>query len=221
VDSVDKAKAEVLKGCKLVVRKNFTVGTSGNISMRVEGENLFVITPTSMVYETLTADDLVVLDGEGNIAAGKWKPSTEALLHRKILAARPDINAIVHTHSLYATAYAACRNTRALPPVDIEAALYLGGDILVADFARPGSMALAENAVRALGNKAGVLLANHGAVGVGKTMEAAVTASEILEKTCHSVFLAALLGGIRELDPEYKAAAEKEYLRQHGILPLN
>lgn len=217
MNNVETAKGEVLKGCKMVSDKSFTVGTSGNISIRVPKEDLFIITPTSMNYDVISTEDLIVVDYVGNVVDGKWKPSIEVSMHRKIFLARPDINAIVHTHSLYATTYSSSKNVTKLPPIDIESVNYLGGDILIADFAKPGSIELAEKVVIALKKNAGVLLANHGALGVGKTMESAVTASEILEKTCHSIFLASLLGGIKELDPSYRCVAEEGYLKKRGI----
>ena len=101
-EALKQAKQEVLKGCRLTCEKNFTVGTAGNISARVLGEDRFVITPTSMDYNRLTEEDLVVIDMDGHVVEGKWKPSIEHNLHRYIFKNRPDVNAVVHVHSTYA-----------------------------------------------------------------------------------------------------------------------
>lgn len=216
--NVENAKLIVLNGCKLFTQMGLTEGTAGNISARVEGEELFVITPTSMDYATLKTEDMVVVDYEGNIVEAKWKPSIEVSMHRKIFLLRPDVKAIVHSHSSYATAYASTKGVTYLPPIDIEAANYLGGDIMVAEFAIPGSLELAENVAKAIGKKAGVLMENHGAIGVGKTMEDALTNSSIIEKGCHMVFLTNIMGGMKELDPSYKKRAEGNYQKKVGLI---
>ena len=91
-------------------RAGLVTGTGGNISLRIPGENAFLISPSGMPYEEITADDIVMLDMEGNQIGGKRRPSVEKNMHRMILKARPEFNAVIHTHSTYATAYASCEN---------------------------------------------------------------------------------------------------------------
>ena len=154
-EALKQAKQEVLKGCRLTCEKNFTVGTAGNISARGLGEDRFVITPTSMDYNRLTEEDLVVIDMDGHVVEGKWKPSIEHNLHRYIFKNRPDVNAVVHVHSTYATAYASIEGIEEMLALDIEAANYLGGDLKIAAFAPPGSDELAEAVRDQLGELAG------------------------------------------------------------------
>ncbi|CAK7028512.1 MAG: 5-deoxy-D-ribulose 1-phosphate aldolase [Desulfovibrio sp.] len=196
--SIETAKLEVLLGCKTICAKGYVLGTAGNISARA-GDALFVITPTSRPYETLTADDLVVADMEGNIVEGRHKPSMEFTMHLGIYRRRPDTRAVVHTHSKYATAASAMRGVTHVPIIDIETAMYIGGDIRVAPFAPPGSADLAKNAVNALGDRAGVILEGHGAIAVGKTMNAAMVASDNVERACEIYLIVKAAGEVKEL----------------------
>lgn len=214
---MNTAKEHVLWGCKTMCARGYALGTSGNISVRVEGTDFFVITPTSVAYAGLSADDLVVADLLGNIVEGARQPSIECSMHRAIFAKRPDVAAIVHTHSAYATAAGSTQGVSAVPLVDIESALYLGGDIRVAPFAPPGTEALAKNVVEHLGLTAGVILESHGAVGVGNTMEAAMTAADILERTCLIYMTARAAGGVTPLPGAYLAECLAQSAKKRGV----
>ena len=186
-----------------MLEKRLTTGTAGNISARVLGEDRFVITPTSMDYNRLTEEDLVVIDMDGHVVEGKWKPSIEPNLHRYIFKNRPDVNAVVHVHSTYATAYASIEGIEEMLALDIEAANYLGGDLKIAAFAPPGSDELAEAVRDQLGELAGVLMRNHGSCCVGGDMQMAMTVAEIVEKTCYSLFLIRAIGTPYRFPEEY------------------
>ena len=214
---MNKAREQVLWGCRTMCARGYALGTSGNISARVEGTDLFVITPTSVPYEGLSPDDLVVADLSGTIVEGARHPSIEFSMHRAILEKRPDVAAIVHTHSAYATAAGSTKGVSVVPLVDIESALYLGGDIRVAPFAPPGTPELAESVAESLGFAAGVILESHGAVGVGGTMEAAMTAADILERTCLIYMTARAAGGAKPLPEAYLARCLAESARKRGV----
>lgn len=203
IKMIEKAKLEVLLGCKAICAKGYVLGTAGNISARVNetaGESdLFVITPTSLPYETLCEDDLVVADMTGNIVEGRHKPSMEFTMHLGIYRRRPDVRAIVHTHSKYATAASAMQGVSSVPIIDIETAMYIGGALAVAPFAPPGSRELAENAVNHLGDRAGVILEGHGAIATGKTMNAAMVASDNVERACEIYLIVKAAGEVKEL----------------------
>ena len=202
IKMIEKAKIEVLLGCKAICSKGYVLGTAGNISVRVEESSLFVITPTSLPYETLQEDDLVVADMAGNITEGKNRPSMEFGMHLSIYRQRPDVRAIVHTHSKYATAASAMVGVSSVPIIDIETAMYIGGAISVAPFAPPGSSELAENAVEHLGDRAGVILEGHGAISAGKTMNAAMVASDNLERACEIYLIVRAAGNVKALPEE-------------------
>ena len=197
-----ETKEQVLWGCRAICSRGYVLGTAGNISARVAGKDLFVVTPTSFPYEKLTASDLVVVDMDGNTVEGGRKPSVECGMHRQILLARPDVRCIVHTHSKFATAVSAMAGIARVPVIDIETAMYIGGDIAVAPFALPGSDALARNAAAALGDRAGVLMEGHGAIGVGQTMSDAVVAGDNIERTCELFCIIKASGEIRPLPSE-------------------
>ena len=198
--AIQDAKEQVLWGCKTMCGRGYVLGTAGNISARVAGSNLFVVTPTSLSYDILQHEDLVVADMDGNIVEGNRKPSIEFTMHRSILAKRPDVRCVVHTHSKFATAASSMAGVSVVPVLDIETAMYIGGDIAVAAFAAPGSAALAVNVAEAITDRAGVIMEGHGAIGVGGTMQEAMTASDILERTCEMFLLIKAAGEIKPLD---------------------
>lgn len=215
--ALQHAKEQVLWGCKTMCERGYVLGTAGNISARVEGEDLFVITPTSLPYNELTMDDLVVADMQGNIVEGIRKPSIEFTMHRNILCKRPDVKCVVHTHSKYATAAGSMAGVTSVPAIDIETAIYIGGDIPVAPFAPPGSEALAQNVERAIGTMGGIIMESHGAIGVGKTMADAMVASDNIERTCE-MFLAICAGGaVKPLPTDYVEESHKKSLKKRGV----
>ncbi|MBC7323873.1 MAG: class II aldolase/adducin family protein, partial [Moorella sp. (in: Bacteria)] len=141
-----------------LVEERLVVGTWGNISIREDDGQLFVITPSGMPYECIKPEDTVIVNFAGEVVEGDRKPSTETPLHSAIYQARPDVGAVVHTHSTYAGACAVARVP--LPPITEDLVQIAGGGVDVAEYALPGSTQLAENALRALGDKNAVLLAN-------------------------------------------------------------
>jgi len=184
-------KKEIIKYGNLLIEKGLVTGTGGNISVRV-GKELMMVTPSGMAYDQLISEDLVMLDLEGNIVEGKRKPSIEVNMHRAILKARSDVNAVIHTHSVYATAIAVTRQD--FPPVIDAMAIVFGGGVKTAGYARVGTQELAANVVEALGNKPAALLANHGAVGVGKSLAGALDICELLEASAKSYIYASMIG---------------------------
>ena len=134
-NAVEQAKEEVMWGVRSMVEKGYALGTAGNISARVKGEELFVITPSSRSYTTLTKEDLCLLDMSGKVIEGKYKPSVEAVMHRYIFQIRPEVEAIVHSHSKYGTLASSIKGVAELPIIDVESISYLGGEVPVAPFA--------------------------------------------------------------------------------------
>jgi L-fuculose-phosphate aldolase len=179
-----------------MVRRGLTVYTGGNISVRAQDGTGFHITPSNIPYADIQAQDLVMVDWTGNVVSGLHPPSIEHNLHRLIYLARPDAVAIVHTHSLYAATLAASKRRCGIPSALGEIAGYLGGPIPLAEYAPFGSMQLAQNAVRCLGqeNKA-ILLKNHGALAIGENLRQALDFAELVEKGAQSFVLVQLLGG--------------------------
>lgn len=200
---LDIAKEHVLFACRAMIERNLTYGTGGNISEKVKNEDMFVITPSGIDYMKIKEDDLVVVDFDGKIVEGFRKPSVEISMHRFILKNRPDISAVVHTHSFYATTFASSKNAKKLPVFNCEGLYSLRGEVDVVDFAPPGSQELANLASGGIEDKNAVILKNHGAIGVGKSMEKALAVSQVIERCCKAFLLSGLSGGIQELPNEY------------------
>jgi L-ribulose-5-phosphate 4-epimerase len=188
----------VLDAALQMVARSLVVGTAGNISLRLPGKRpLLAITPTSQPYDTLSADDIPIIDFNGRKVEGTLGPSMETGLHIAIYRARQDINAIIHNHSVYASAVAVAGLE--IPPILEDQVAYLGGAIKLAAYAPSGTKALTDAVVKALGERSGVLLAHHGALGIGRTMRDAFTACEIIEKTARIYLLALGVGKVRRL----------------------
>lgn len=209
-NAVEQAKEEVMWGVRSMVEKGYALGTAGNISARVKGEELFVITPSSRSYTTLTKEDLCLLDMSGKVIEGKYKPSVEAVMHRYIFQIRPEVEAIVHSHSKYGTLVSSIKGVAELPIIDVESISYLGGEVPVAPFAPAGSLELAENVKAAIGTSAGVLMENHGTIGVGITMEKAMIASDNIERTSEQYLLLLATGREKKKIPEQYIQTVKE-----------
>jgi L-fuculose-phosphate aldolase len=195
-----KEKKEVLAAARHILKKGLVTGTAGNVSLRlaVEGErSLLAITPSSRDYFSLNSDDIQILDFDARKVEGDLVPSVETPLHIGIYRARKDVNAIIHTHSVFASAMAVAGLS--IPTIIDEQAAYLGGEIKLAKYAPSGSPELAKNAIVALGKRYAVLLANHGAVGVGANLPAAFHACELLENIAMIYLLALSTGSVNEL----------------------
>lgn len=205
-----KLKQQLVKTSLQLVEKGLVVATWGNLSIREEKEKVFVITPSGMSYEKLNPEDMVTLDFDGNVLEGKRKPSTETPLHLEIYKAREDVKAIIHTHSIFASACAVSRI--AIPPVIEDLASMVGGSVDVADYALAGSKELAKNALKALGEKNAVLLANHGVIAVGPTVDEAFKTACLVEKAA-CIFINAHLVGV----PKMIAKEDVKILRNYYV----
>jgi L-fuculose-phosphate aldolase len=174
----------VLEAAQRMSGKGFVVGTAGNVSMRLRepgGRELMAVTPTSRYYDTIGVDDIAVVDFDGQRVEGEFSPSVETMLHIGVYKARKKVNAVIHSHPVLSSAFAVAG--REIPPIVDDQVTYLGGAIKVAEYALSGSEDLVKNALAALGPRNVVLLANHGAVCVGKDLREAFTNCEMLEKT--------------------------------------
>ena len=188
------------------------VGSAGNISVRAP-DGHFVITPSSIAYDRLTPEQVVVVDDEGDLLETEEEeferaPSFETPVHLAVYRARPDVHAVVHTHSRYATIRAVLR--RPIPAVVDEMVVYLGGAVECARYGSSGSDELAAHEVEALGDRSAVLLAAHGALATGKDLEKAFKNAELVEHLAHVVVVAEQLGGPLEALPEDIVEAERQ-----------
>jgi L-fuculose-phosphate aldolase len=175
-------------------------GKAGNISIRF-GKGL-IITPSGIPYEEMEPEDLPVMPFDGKYGAwsGPYAPSTEWRFHVDIMQARPDVNAIVHCHSLYATVLAICG--REIPAVHYMIAMAGGPTVRLAPYATFGTKELSVNALAALEGRNCCLLANHGTISVGVDLHHTLVLAEELENLAKQYYLAEQLGGARILPDE-------------------
>ena len=169
---------QVVEYGKKLIKSNLTKGTGGNLSLFIREKGVFCISPSGMDYFETKAEDVVVVDLEGNIVDGERTPSSEIDMHRLIYKNRVDIDAIIHTHTIFSTTVA-CLNI-SLPPVHYMLAL-AGKDVRCAKYATYGSVELAENALKSMEGRNAVLLANHGLLAGGKDLAGAFNTTEEVE----------------------------------------
>lgn len=163
---------------KKMLDKGLTTGSGGNVSIYNRKSGLVALSPSSMDYYETQPEDVVIMDCSGKIVDGKRRPSTEINMHLALYRARDDISAVVHTHSLYATAVACMRWD--LPAVHYLAAF--GGDIIkCSEYATYGTEELAQYALEAMGNRNACLLGNHGLLAASSNIEKAFSTAEHLE----------------------------------------
>lgn len=191
-----RLREELVATARRMSELGLTPGMSGNVSVRSPAGML--VTPSGMPYASLVADDAVELRMDGTARAGQRAPSTEWRLHRDVLAARKDVGAIVHTHSLYCTTIATLR--RPIPALHYMVVLAGADEIPCADYATFGSPELAVAAVRALGAGNACLLANHGMIALGETLDAALRLAAEVETLAAQYWHAVQLGQPHILD---------------------
>lgn len=171
-----------------MLRQGLVVGTVGNVSARtLDG---FAITPTRTPYDTLRPRDIVQLDLDGRVVAGRAAPSRESRLHAAVYRARPDVEAVVHTHSVHATAWSFRQDEAPLPEIE-ELSYYGIAPVATAPPAPAGSAELARGAVAALGTGDVVLLAGHGVLAVGPSVDHALTTALVVERQAEIGWLVA------------------------------
>ena len=185
-------------------------GTSGNVSVREPLSGLLAVSPSGTDYLTMDPRDVAVMNDDGDVLEGRLSPTTEAGLHLGIYRARPDVGAVVHTHSPFATTFAALRQP--VPAVHYILAK-AATSVRVAPYERYGTPELAEACVRTLGADHGVLLANHGVVAVGSDVAAAMAVAEAIEYTAEITWRARVIGTPETLTDDQMAAVATDFTR--------
>lgn len=205
------ACSSIVETGKLLIEKHLVAGSWGNISCKI-GESIYAVTPSGKGYAGLTENDIVIIDHQCNTVWGRHVPSSESKLHAAIYSACPEAQAVIHTHSIYASALAAMR--KSIPPIIEDIVQIIGGSVNCAEYALPGTQQLADNAVKALNGRKAVLLANHGAVCWGKSLDDALIVAEVLEKAAQIAIICQSCGGAVEL-PENDIAIMHEFYNKH------
>jgi L-ribulose-5-phosphate 4-epimerase len=183
-------KQEITATCQKLVEKGYLMATGGNVSVRIPGKTAFAITPSDYDYLKMTAEDVCVLDFDLNVIAGKLKPSVESAMHAAIYQARPDVNAVIHTHQVYASALTLIKAS--IPALFDEQARFLGRSVEIIPYAPSGTGMLKNTIAKHVRNHNNAyMMQNHGALIFGTDMQRAIHNVEILEK-CSLAYLLAL-----------------------------
>ena len=194
-------KQELLAYTKQAYNEALFAGTSGNLSTYDALTGIILITPSSVPYATMTEDDIMAIKLDGTITEGKHRPSSEWRMHAEIYKARPEIRAIVHTHSPYATSFAVSHEI--IPVILIEMIPFLRGDIQIAGFAIPGTEEVGREAIKKLNDRNACLLANHGVVTIGANLAQAHIRALYAEDAAKIYSLAKSNGNVVTIPPEY------------------
>ena len=193
------ARESIVAMGKELIERKLVAGSWGNISVKL-ADGVYAVTPSGRGYANQKPEDIIIIDDACNTLDGELTPSSESKLHTAIYNACPEAKAIIHTHSIYASALAAMR--KPVPAIIEDIVQIIGGRVNCAEYALPGTQELADNAVAALNGRKAVLLANHGAVCWGKSLEDALIVCEILEKAAQIAIICQSCGGAVELSNE-------------------
>ena len=195
-------------------RNQLVAWTSGNVSARDPDTGLIAIKPSGIRYDDLTAASMVVVDADGAVVEGDLNPSSDTASHLYIYRHRPDVNGVVHTHSRYATAFAAVG--RSIPVYLTAQADEFGGPIPCAGFAFIGDDSIGALVVEGIGRSPAILLKNHGVFTVGSTAEAAVKAAVMVEDIAATAWLALQIGTPDVLDDDAVERLHHRYTTDYG-----
>jgi len=211
---LEELKATVCKYNKLLPVQGLVTMTSGNVSGRDTESGLVVIKPSGVDFDALQPEDMAVVDLDGNLVEGPYKASVDTATHLYVYRHMSRVNSVVHTHSNYATAFAALG--KPIPVYLTAMADEFGGAIPVSAYARIGGEEIGQEIVAKIGVSPVLLLKSHGVFAVGPTVGAAFKAAVMIEDTAKTVHLALQLGQPDEIPPEEVARAHKQYMEKYG-----
>ncbi|MBO0714706.1 MAG: class II aldolase/adducin family protein [Acidimicrobiales bacterium] len=186
----------VLAVAKELYGKGLVEGTSGNVSARL-ADGTVCVTPSSLPYEEMNLEDLVVLSADGDLVRGHRSATSEKDLHLACYRAFPEVGGVIHSHPVYASMFACARTP--IPACIEESIMYVGGEVAVCDYAMTGTPGLGESAVQHLADASAALLANHGMVSIGRDPQDALHVALVVERTAQIAFGARVLGGLQPL----------------------
>ena len=214
--ALDALKAEVCALHAELLRWGLVAWTSGNVSARVPGRELMVIKPSGVPYEDLTPEQMIVCDLDGKQLAGALSPSSDTAAHAYVYRHRPDVGGVVHTHSPYATAWAAAGEP--IPCAITAMGDEFGDDIPVGPFALIGDDSIGQGIVATLAGSRSpaVLMRQHGVFAIGRDARAAVKAAVMCEDVARTVHLARQLGQVRRLQQDQIDSLHDRYRHVYG-----
>ena len=209
-------RQDVLDTAKELFARRLVDGTEGNVSARLD-DGTVCITPSSLSYEVMTLDDLVVMDVDGNVVDGTRGPSSEKAVHLACYKAYEEVGSVIHSHPVNASVFAVARQP--LPAAIEESVVFIGGDIPICDFVTTGTDGLGDEAVAKLKDRSAALLANHGLVAIGADPYSAMRVTALVEKVAQIVIGARAIGGEASVPEEVKENFHGVYqlMRPHRL----
>lgn len=186
-------KAEVLDAAKTMYARGLVEGTAGNVSGRVD-EAVVAMTPSSLSYQAMTLDDIVLCDLEGTVVEGDRSPTSEKGLHLSCYSLYPEVRGVVHCHAKSASMFAVAHQP--IPAGIDEFIVYIGGDVPICNYQPSGSEHLGPEVASKLGDRSAALMANHGMVCVGKSVDDALHSALVVEHNAQIMWGAIALGGV-------------------------
>lgn len=211
---LEKLKEELVRLHLELTKYNLVVWTGGNVSIRDSESGFVLIKPSGIRYEDLRPEHIVVVDLDGGVVEGSLKPSSDTASHLFVYRHRTDVNGVVHTHSRYATAFAAVG--KSIPVYLTAQADEFGCDVPCAGFALIGSEKIGKQILEHIGQSPAVLLKNHGVFTIGKTGEAAVKSAVMVEDVAATVWLALQIGTPEAIPPAAVEKLHDRYTHQYG-----
>jgi len=206
-------RQEIIAACLRLEQMGYIIGTYGNLSVRVPGGLL--ITPSRVDYRSLRPEDLVAISDQGAVLEGRRLPSSELEVHRQIYLRRPEVGAVVHTHSFYATALS-CMHDH-IPVIVEEQSQVIGAEIRCTRYVPAGRhQELGIEVAVTLGESNGVLLANHGTVSCGRSLAEALFTCQVVERVAQMRLLTNSLGGAVPIPPEFVRSERERWLYKYG-----
>jgi len=211
---LETLRIEIYKLHMELPRNNLVSWTGGNLSGRDPQSGLVVIKPSGILYEHLAPENMVVVDLDGKVVEGEYKPSSDTAAHLYVYRHRPEINGVVHTHSPFATAFAAAG--KPIPPVLTAISDEFGGPIPVGGYAKVGGDEIGRILIESIGDSPAILMKNHGVFTIGASVKKALKAAVMVEDIAKTVWLAMQIGQVQDLPAEEIAANYERYQHRYG-----
>ncbi|MBA7580686.1 L-ribulose-5-phosphate 4-epimerase UlaF [subsurface metagenome] len=211
---LENLKKEVYKAHMKLWENRLVMWTSGNVSGRDPKTDLVVIKPSGVPYDKLSPDNLVVVDINGKVIDGNLKPSVDMVTHLYIYRNMPDVSSVIHTHSTYASAFAAI--SKPIPVCLTAMADFFGRDIPVGELVLIGEEEIGKEIVKKIGNSKAIIMKNHGPFTIGKSVSEALKAAIFLEESAKTLIMAKILGEPQSIPESTVNKLHKNYIGKYG-----
>ncbi len=211
---IEKLREEVYRANMALPANGLVTWTSGNVSGRDPETGLVVIKPSGVLFEELSPENMAIVNLDGEVVEATLGPSTDTASHLSIYKGRPDVYGVVHTHSNYATAFAAVG--KSIPVCLTAIADEFGMPIPCAPYVRIGDRQIGEVVLQHIGNSVAILMRQHGVFTIGPTVQKALKAAVMVEDVARTVWLAMQIGQVEDLPPEEIAANYERYQHRYG-----